>query len=232
MLKAIIIDDEPDCVKLLSLQLKMYCPQVQVAATCTSSSDGYEKILDIKPDIVFLDIEMPVMNGFQLLEKIGNQNVKTELDWQLYLLQRRYLDYQVNIGNRIIELLTNGVIEDQARTAEVSRPKTKFQDLMDDLFSETGKKINRSNYKLLRPGFYRGVFLYALKSVTASTASFTSCTLSIVAPFISAMVFKTVVPFKASAVVMPRVLLMVPFRDKPASIGLLVMDNTSSDLKS
>ena len=76
MLKAIIIDDEPDCVKLLSLQLKMYCPQVQVAATCTSSSDGYEKILDIKPDIVFLDIEMPVMNGFQLLEKIGNINFR------------------------------------------------------------------------------------------------------------------------------------------------------------
>ena len=47
-----------------------------VAATCTSSSDGYEKILDIKPDIVFLDIEMPVMNGFQLLEKIGNINFR------------------------------------------------------------------------------------------------------------------------------------------------------------
>ena len=74
MLKAIIIDDEPDCVKLLSLQLKMYCPQVQVAATSTSSSEGYEKIKEIRPDIVFLDIEMPVMNGFQLLEKIGNIN--------------------------------------------------------------------------------------------------------------------------------------------------------------
>lgn len=75
-----------------------------------------------------------------LLEKIGNQNVKTELDWQLYQLQRRYLDYQVNIGNRIIELLTSGVIEDQARASDVSRPKTKFQDLIDELFSETGKK--------------------------------------------------------------------------------------------
>ena len=72
MLKAIIIDDEPDCVKLLSLQLKMYCPQIQVIKECTDSEEGLIKIKELNPDIVFLDIEMPVMNGFQLLEKIGS----------------------------------------------------------------------------------------------------------------------------------------------------------------
>ena len=72
MLKAIIIDDEPDCVKLLALQLKMYCPQVVVAAECTSSEDGLQKIVELSPGIVFLDIEMPVMNGFQMLEKLSD----------------------------------------------------------------------------------------------------------------------------------------------------------------
>lgn len=72
MLKAIIIDDESDCVKLLALQLKMYCPQVQVAGECTESEEGLLKIREIQPDLVFLDIEMPVMNGFQLLEKLGD----------------------------------------------------------------------------------------------------------------------------------------------------------------
>jgi two-component system LytT family response regulator len=72
MLKAIIIDDEPDCVKLLAMQLKMYCPRVQTVAECTDSIDGYEKIKALEPDMVFLDIEMPIMNGFQLLEKIGD----------------------------------------------------------------------------------------------------------------------------------------------------------------
>ena len=38
-----------------------------------------------------------------LLEKLADNRVATELDWQLYLLQRRFLDYQVNIGNRMIE---------------------------------------------------------------------------------------------------------------------------------
>ncbi|NOT93185.1 MAG: response regulator transcription factor [Ferruginibacter sp.] len=73
-MKAIIIDDEPDCVKLLSLQLKIYCPQVQVIAECTASTDGLLKINELQPDIVFLDIEIPVMNGFQLLERLDSIN--------------------------------------------------------------------------------------------------------------------------------------------------------------
>lgn len=71
MQKAIIIDDEADSVKLLALQLKMYCPQVEVVAGCTEAADGLQKIKALQPNIVFLDIEMPVMNGFQLLEKLG-----------------------------------------------------------------------------------------------------------------------------------------------------------------
>lgn len=74
MLKAIIIDDEPDCVKLLALQLKMYCPRVDVVAACTSSTEGLQQIKDLQPDIVFMDIEMPVMNGFQVLEELGQIN--------------------------------------------------------------------------------------------------------------------------------------------------------------
>lgn len=72
MLKAIIIDDEPDNVKLLALQLKMYCPAVVVVAACTKSKDGLVKIRELQPDLVFLDIEMPVMNGFELLEQVSD----------------------------------------------------------------------------------------------------------------------------------------------------------------
>jgi len=74
MLKAVIIDDEPDCVKLLALQLKMYCPQVQVAGEFTASDKALAMLKELQPDIVFLDIEMPVMNGFQLLEELGTIN--------------------------------------------------------------------------------------------------------------------------------------------------------------
>lgn len=71
MLKAVLIDDEHDCVKLLSLQLKMYCPQIEVIAECTKSEEGLRAIQEQSPDVVFLDIEMPRMNGFELLEAAG-----------------------------------------------------------------------------------------------------------------------------------------------------------------
>nr|WP_293844275.1 LytTR family DNA-binding domain-containing protein [uncultured Arsenicibacter sp.] len=72
MLKAILIDDEPDCVRLLAHELAVHCPQVQVIGQTTSSEDGLRLIQILQPDVVFLDIEMPRMNGFQLLEKLGD----------------------------------------------------------------------------------------------------------------------------------------------------------------
>lgn len=72
-------------------------------------------------------------------------SLATELDWQLYKLQRKYLDYQVNIGNKIIAELQRG----NAQAAhELSRSKAKFQDLVDDLFKETGKKIVRTENEI------------------------------------------------------------------------------------
>lgn len=99
------------------------------------------------PFDVIRSFDRPLIDS-TIMKKIENQNVRTELDWQLYQLQRRYLDYQVNIGNRIIELLTSGVPEDQQKAAAVSRPKTLFQDLIDELFSETDKKILRKSNEI------------------------------------------------------------------------------------
>ncbi len=69
MIKAIIIDDEQNCVEMLEWLLKTYCPIVQVAAMCNSGEEGIQAINKHKPDVVFLDIEMPKMNGFAMLEK-------------------------------------------------------------------------------------------------------------------------------------------------------------------
>ena len=71
--------------------------------------------------------------------------ISSALDFQLYHLQRKYLDYQVNIGNRMIAEL-------QASNAEaaqqLSLPKQRFQDMVDDLFSDTGKKIVRTENEI------------------------------------------------------------------------------------
>lgn len=53
----------------------------------------------------------------------------TELDWQLFQLQRKYLDYQVNIGNRIIAVLQSGEPDAAFKAQKLSAPKKMFQDM-------------------------------------------------------------------------------------------------------
>ena len=69
MIHAVIIDDEPKCIETLAIIIKMHCPEIVVDATCTGGADGIKAINEFKPDVVFLDIEMPKMNGFEMLEK-------------------------------------------------------------------------------------------------------------------------------------------------------------------
>lgn len=69
-IRTIIIDDELDCVRILKLELQQNCENVEVIAACTDSAIGLLKIKELKPDLVFLDIEMPRMNGLQLLEQL------------------------------------------------------------------------------------------------------------------------------------------------------------------
>lgn len=74
MLKAIIIDDEINSRKTLDSLLKKYCPEVEVAGIADSVKSGLEQIEKTKPDVVFLDIEMPGGSGFDLLEKAPKIN--------------------------------------------------------------------------------------------------------------------------------------------------------------
>ena len=66
---AIIIDDEKHCRHVLSLLLARHCPEVNVVAECADGHAALAAICDLKPRLLFLDIEMPGMNGFELLEK-------------------------------------------------------------------------------------------------------------------------------------------------------------------
>ena len=95
------------------------------------------------PYDVIRSYDRPLIMG-DFTARMADANVKSELDWQLYLLQRRYLDYQVNIGNKMIELLS-GDEEQRSQAASLSLPKRKFQDMIDELFSYTHKTIDRKS---------------------------------------------------------------------------------------
>ena len=99
------------------------------------------------PYDVIRSYDRPLIMG-DFTARMADANVKSELDWQLYLLQRRYLDYQVNIGNRMIELLS-GDERQRAQAADLSAPKRKFQDMMDQLFGYTRKTIDRRSNEII-----------------------------------------------------------------------------------
>ena len=95
------------------------------------------------PYDVIRSYDRPLIMG-DFTARMADANVKSELDWQLYLLQRRYLDYQVNIGNKMIELLSSDE-EQRSLAPSLSLPKRKFQDMIDELFSYTHKTIDRKS---------------------------------------------------------------------------------------
>ncbi|NBC58811.1 MAG: response regulator [Bacteroidetes bacterium] len=71
-MKAIIIDDEEHCIESIRLLLEKHQPQVEVIAEITSPKEAIDSISLHQPDLVFLDIKMPVMTGFELIAKIRN----------------------------------------------------------------------------------------------------------------------------------------------------------------
>lgn len=102
-------------------------------------------------DAVHFDVirsfDRPVISS-ELLSKVTDMQLQTELDLQLYQLQRRYLDYQVNLSNRMVELFTSNDPEAHAKAQEIAQEKNEFLDIVDDLFSETGKNIVRKSNEI------------------------------------------------------------------------------------
>ena len=140
MIKAIIIDDEVHCLDTLSILLKEYCPDVQVTDECRSAKQGLEAIEKIKPDLVFLDIEMPMMNGFQLLEKIGDINFSlvfvtaydqfavkafrfSALDYLLKPVNAEELRQAINrfLEKRNLQLHTDALLKNLLRNLEIKK---------------------------------------------------------------------------------------------------------------
>ena len=101
-----------------------------------------EDATHIRYDII-RSLDSPVLDMDTM--NLVDSRITSALDFQLYHLQRKYLDYQVNIGNRIIEALQQG---NTGAAQQLSQAKTRFQDIVDDLFAETGKKIVRTENEI------------------------------------------------------------------------------------
>jgi predicted ATPase len=101
-----------------------------------------EDATHVRFDII-RSLDSPMLDNETL--NMVDTRIRSALDFQLYHLQRKYLDYQVNIGNRIIAELQQGHTD---AAQHLSQSKTRFQDIVDSLFEETGKKIVRTENEI------------------------------------------------------------------------------------
>jgi len=74
-MKAIIIDDEPDARDALRMAVERYCPEIHIVAACEYPEEGLEQIKKQDPDLLFLDVDMPGMSGFDVLDHLANSDM-------------------------------------------------------------------------------------------------------------------------------------------------------------
>jgi two-component system, LytTR family, response regulator len=70
-IRTIIADDESPSVEVLRLLIQAYCPEIEIVAVCSNGQEAIEAIRKFKPQLVFLDVEMPNFTGFQVIEQLG-----------------------------------------------------------------------------------------------------------------------------------------------------------------
>jgi len=122
MINAIIVDDEPHCYKTLGALLKRYCPEINVLATCANGIEALQAIQKLKPDLVFLDVEMPKMNGFEMLEQLASINFDiiftTSYDqYALKAIRFSAIDYLLKpIDREELQIAVQKVVQRSQRT--------------------------------------------------------------------------------------------------------------------
>lgn len=97
---AILVDDEKYCRDFLALLLQRHCPQIQVLALCANAQEGLWAVQKYDPELIFLDIEMPDMGGFDFLDACGERKMKVifssgHCEYAIKAFRRNALDYIV-----------------------------------------------------------------------------------------------------------------------------------------
>jgi two-component system LytT family response regulator len=145
MTKAVIIDDEVNSCEMLEWQLKEFCPEIEIIGIFSSPEVALQEIPKLKPEVVFLDIEMPKINGFELLTKIGNIDFEiiftTAYDqYAIKAMKYSAIDYLLKPIEK--EELQNAIERVKTKSARTSNEQINF--LLDQIeVLKSKKKLRR-----------------------------------------------------------------------------------------
>lgn len=139
MIKALIVDDEQKACSILKTLLERSAPEITAIEVVHNAMDAYFKIKEWKPDLVFLDIQMPFMNGFDLLNKLEeiNFDVVFTTAFNQYAIQAiRFsaLDYLLKPID--VDELTNAVHRFMQRRNSVAPNNLQYQNLVSNLAAQ------------------------------------------------------------------------------------------------
>jgi len=138
MLRAIIIDDEQRGINTLKLLIDRFVPGVKVVAETTESEKSIELIENYRPEIVFLDINMPFMNGFEVLEKLNYKKFHL-------IFTTAHEEYALKaIRNNALDYLLKPIVADHLKLA-IQKVKQQIEAKQTPDFSNILTELNEKN---------------------------------------------------------------------------------------
>lgn len=175
-IRALIIDDEANSRTSLRHKLNRYCPVVDIVAECESGEEGIDAIRKQLPELVFLDVEMPRMNGFTMLQQLHDHSFElifvtaydhyavkairfsaldylvkpVEADELKAAVERVMLRREKNAANARVELLLQHLAQQEEGPRKLAIPSVEgiqFVDIDDIIFVEA-----QSNYTVFHLG--------------------------------------------------------------------------------
>ena len=147
MLTAVIIDDEVDAVYSIELIINEYCSNVSIIGKANSAIEGRDLILEKKPDLIFLDIEMPRGTGFDLLEMLPERNfdiifITAYNNWAIKAFKYSAVDYILKPID--IDELIEAVNKVEKNSSSRGFSDDKYQALLENINVNKNKKLSIS----------------------------------------------------------------------------------------
>jgi len=144
-LKTVIIDDEVNAVEFISSVISEYCPALEVTGKANDVTEGVQKIQELKPDLIFLDVEMPNGTGFDLLTQFPEKDfdvifITAFNHYAIRAIKFSAVDYilkPINISE-FIEAVNKAVLK---RSNPPLNPNENFRILLENLKTATPSRL-------------------------------------------------------------------------------------------